>query len=155
MRLTSTAFTHGEEIPVRYTCQGEEVSPPLAWSDVPAQARSLVLVVDDPDAPDPAAPQRTFAHWLLYALPPADGSLPEGVADGALPAGTRQGRNDSGDHGWTGPCPPIGRHRYFFRLHALDTALGDLGSPNRKKLLEAIEGHVIATAELMGTYEKQ
>lgn len=155
MRLTSTAFTHGSEIPARYTCQGEELSPPLAWSGVPSQAKSLVLVVDDPDAPDPAAPQRTFAHWLLYALPPTDGSLPEDVQDDALPKGVRHGRNDSGEAGWTGPCPPIGRHRYFFRLHALDVELPDLGTPNRKKLLEAIEGHVVATAELMGTYEKQ
>lgn len=152
MRLISSAFTHGGEIPPRHTCEGDDVSPALAWADVPTNTKSLVLIVDDPDAPDPDAPKTTYAHWLLYALPAKDGELPEGVE--ALPPGTRQGRNDWKRPGWGGPCPPIGRHRYFFRLYALDAELPDLGEPDRPRLLKAIEGHVVETAELMGTYRK-
>lgn len=153
--LRSEDFEAGSEIPRAATCEGADQSPALAWTGVPPGAKSLVLVVDDPDAPDPAAPRTTWAHWLLYNLPPATTGLPRAVAPGQLPAGTRQGRNDFGRIGYGGPCPPIGRHRYFHRLYALDTLLPDLHEPKRPQLLAALEGHIVAQAELMGTYQKQ
>jgi Raf kinase inhibitor-like YbhB/YbcL family protein len=155
LAIRSPAFRDGAEIPIRHTCEGSDASPALEWSGVPAGARSLALVVDDPDAPDPAAPRMTWVHWVLYDIPPAASGLPEGVARGALPAGTRQGVNDWKRTGWGGPCPPIGRHRYFFKLYALDAPLGDLGTPTKAKLEAAMKGHVLASAELMATYEKQ
>jgi Raf kinase inhibitor-like YbhB/YbcL family protein len=155
LTLTSTAFAPGEEIPSRYTCEGEDVSPALAWSGVPAAARSLALVVDDPDAPDPAAPRTTWVHWVLYNLPVAARGLPEAVSADTLPAGTRSGRNDWGRPRWGGPCPPIGRHRYFFKLFALDEVLPDLGEPDARRLARAMAGHVLAQAELVGTYRKR
>ncbi len=153
MRITSTAFADQAEIPTLYTCEGKDVSPPLAWSDIPAGAKSLVLVVDDPDAPDPAAPQMTWVHWVLYNLPAATGGLPEGAK--TLPAGTREGVNDWKRTGYGGPCPPIGRHRYFHKLYALDTMLPDLNRPTKAKLEEAMKGHIIGQAQLMGTYQKR
>ncbi len=153
MQISATAFDDGGEIPRRYTCQGEDRSPELHFSGVPADARSLVLIVDDPDAPDPAAPKMTWVHWLLYNLPPTSKSLPTAVAD--LPAGTLAGLNDWQRTGYGGPCPPIGRHRYFFKLYALDLLLDDLKSPDKPALLAAIEGHVIAQATLIGRYQKQ
>jgi Raf kinase inhibitor-like YbhB/YbcL family protein len=155
LTIRSSAFADGAEIPMRHTCEGDDVSPPLAWTDVPAGARSLALVVDDPDAPDPAAPKMTWVHWLLYDLPPTCTALAEGPRHAALPPGTREGRNDWRRTGWGGPCPPIGRHRYFFKLYALDAVLGDLGTPTKAKLEEAMDGHVLAKAELVGTYEKK
>ncbi|HXU80778.1 MAG TPA: YbhB/YbcL family Raf kinase inhibitor-like protein [Polyangia bacterium] len=152
--LTSSDFAPGAEIPAVHTCQGDDHSPALVWSGVPAGARSLALIVDDPDAPDPRAPRTVWAHWLLYNLPPADGTLPRAVARPALPPGTREGKNDFGRTGYGGPCPPIGRHRYFHRLFALDLVLPDLGTPSRPALLQAMRGHVLETAELMGTYQK-
>lgn len=152
--LTSPAFGHGAEIPTASTCQGKDASPPLAWSGAPAGTRSFALIVDDPDAPDPRAPKMTWVHWVLYDIPPATTQLPEGVATGDLPAGTRQGTNDWKRTGYGGPCPPIGRHRYFFKLYALDTALPDLGAPTKARLEQAMEGHVLARAELVGTYQK-
>lgn len=152
LTLTSTAFAHGGDIPLLYTCQGSNVSPPLAWSGVPAAAESLVLIVDDPDAPDPAAPKMTWVHWLLYNLPPTAAGLPEGIA--ALPAGTREGLNDWRRTGYGGPCPPIGRHRYFHKLYALDSLLPDLRQPNKDQLAAAMQGHVLAAAELVGTFLK-
>jgi Raf kinase inhibitor-like YbhB/YbcL family protein len=159
LSLTSSAFSHQGEIPVRYTCeaQGKEVSPPLAWHGVPPGAKSLALIVDDPDAPDPKAPQTTWVHWVLYDLPPAATGLPEAVglsATAALPPGTRQGSNDWHRTGYGGPCPPVGRHRYFFKLYALDTVLPDLGDPDKNRLEQAMQGHVLAHAELVGTYQK-
>ncbi len=153
--IRSAAFTEGGEIPPRHTCQGEDLSPPLAWSGAPAGTKSLALVVDDPDAPDPAAPRRIWVHWILYDLPPSAIGLPEAVARDRLPTGTREGLNDWKRTGWGGPCPPIGRHRYYFRLYALDASLGDLGKPARAKLDEAMRGHVLAQATTMGTYEKK
>ena len=153
--IRSTAFTEGGEIPQRYTCEGEDVSPPLAWSGAPAGVKSLALVVDDPDAPDPAAPRTIWVHWVLYDMPPSAAGLPEGVGRDRLPPGTREGLNDWKRAGWGGPCPPIGRHRYYFRLYALDAALGDLGTPTRAKLDHAMRGHVLAQATAMGTYQKQ
>ena len=152
--LTSQAFQDGGEIPVRYTCKGADVSPPLAWCGVPPNARSLVLIVDDPDAPDPAAPRMTWVHWLLYNIPPSTGSLAEGIAVHAFPAGTLEGTNDFRKTGYGGPCPPIGRHRYFFKLYALDTMLSDLHRPARGALERAMKDHVIAHAELVGTFRK-
>jgi len=153
LTLTSPAFEHQGEIPPRYTCQGEDVSPALAWSGVPDGAKSLVLIVDDPDAPDPAAPKMTWVHWLLYNLPPDAEELAENVQ--ALPAGTLEGTNDWKRTGYGGPCPPIGRHRYFFKLYALDTVLPDLSEPDKAELEKVMEGHVIESAELIGTYQKQ
>lgn len=151
--ITSTSFREGGEIPAVHTCEGKDTSPPLAWSGVPLGARSLALIVDDPDAPDPKAPKMTFVHWVLYDLPPSASGLPEAVR--ALPPGTREGLNDWKRTGYGGPCPPVGRHRYFFKLYALDTMLGDLGTPTKAKLESAMKGHVIARAELVGTYQKR
>jgi hypothetical protein len=154
LEIRSPRFRDGGEIPREYTCEGRDVSPPLAWSGVPEGARSLALVVDDPDAPDPRNPRTTWVHWVLYDLPPDSAGLPEAVAAKDLPRGSREGRNDWKRTGYGGPCPPIGRHRYFHKLYALDRALGDLGSPTKQELERAMQGHVIAKAELVGTYEK-
>ena len=155
MRLTSTAFGHGAAIPAPYTCEGKDVSPPLAWSGVPAGAKSLALIVDDPDAPDPAAPRMTWVHWVLYDIPPAATGLAEGIAPRELPEGTREGLNDWRRSGYGGPCPPIGRHRYFFKLYALDTVLPDLVRPTKAMLEKAMKGHILEQAELMGSYQKR
>jgi Raf kinase inhibitor-like YbhB/YbcL family protein len=152
LTISSPAFAPGGPIPTEYTGEGRDVSPPLVWSGVPAGARSLALIVDDPDAPDPAAPRRVWVHWVLYDLPPGAAGLPEAVAD--LPVGSRDGKNDWGKTGYGGPMPPVGRHRYFFKLYALDAALGDLGAPTRAELLKAVEGHVLEQAEVVGTYQK-
>jgi Raf kinase inhibitor-like YbhB/YbcL family protein len=153
LKLTSTAFAQGGEIPSRYTCDGQDVSPPLAWSGVPADAKSLVLIVDDPDAPDPAAPKMTWVHWVLYNIPTSASALPEAAKQ--LPAGTLEGVNDWKRTGYGGPCPPVGRHRYFHKLYALDTVLPDLGRPSKAKLDAQIKGHIIAQADLVGTYQKR
>ncbi|MFY3744352.1 YbhB/YbcL family Raf kinase inhibitor-like protein [Anaeromyxobacter sp. Red801] len=155
LAIDSTAFAPGAAIPARHTCEGEDVSPPLRFSGVPAAARALALVVDDPDAPDPAAPRTVWSHWILYDLPPATPGLAEGVEAAALPPGAREGLNDWKRTGYGGPCPPIGRHRYFFTLYALDAPLGDLGRPTRARVLEALRGHVLEQAQLMGTYQKR
>ena len=155
MTIRSTAFEHDGEIPSLYTCEGKDRSPPLAWSGVPPGTRSLALVVDDPDAPDPAAPRMTWVHWVLYDLPPTARGLPQAVAASTLPAGTKQGTNDWKRTGYGGPCPPIGRHRYFFKLYALDVVLPDLGTPAKARVEAAMNGHVIANAELIGTYQKK
>jgi Raf kinase inhibitor-like YbhB/YbcL family protein len=154
LEIESPVFKPGGGIPRHFTCEGDDVSPPLAWSGVPDGARSLVLIVDDPDAPDPTKPQRTWVHWVLYEIPPDAGGLPEAVAPTDLPAGTREGLNDWKRTGYGGPCPPIGRHRYFHKLSALDTGLGDLGRATKAELERAMEGHVLAEAVLMGTYQK-
>jgi hypothetical protein len=154
LALTSTAFVHNGAIPAAYTCQGKDLSVPLAWGDVPAGTRSLALIVDDPDAPDPAAPKMTWVHWVLYNIPPSATALKEGVKPGDLPKGTLEGTNDWGRTGYGGPCPPIGRHRYFFKLYALDVVLPDLGSPDKKRLERAMKGHILAQHELVGTYAK-
>jgi len=150
--IASPAFTQNGKIPSRYTCDGENLSPALAWSCVPEGTKSLALIVADPDAPDPAAPKMTWVHWVLYNIPPDERGLNEGVAE--LPAGTLQGRNDWKRAGYGGPCPPIGSHRYFFKLYALDTVLGDLENPSMGKLEKSLQGHVIAEAELVGLYQR-
>ena len=155
LSISSTAFAPHGEIPVRFTCEGEDLSPPLAWAGAPAGTKGFALIVDDPDAPDPAAPRMTWVHWVLYDLPASANGLPEAVAAAALPARTREGVNDWKRTGWGGPCPPIGRHRYFFKLYALDTVLGDLSRPTQAALEQAMAGHVLARAELVGTYQKR
>ena len=152
LTITSPAFRNGGEIPRRFTCDDRDLSPPLVFGGVPAGAKSLVLIVDDPDAPDPRAPRMTWVHWVLYDLSPDCGGLPEGVKD--LPRGTRQGRNDWKRTGYGGPCPPVGRHRYFFKLCALDVELPDLGAATKAEVEAAMRSHVIEHAELVGTYER-
>lgn len=152
--LRSSSFSPNGAIPKKYTCEGDDVSPPLSWADPPPGTKSLALIVDDPDAPDPKAPQTIWVHWVLYNLPASATALPEGIAPKALPPGTRQGVNDWKRTGYRGPCPPIGRHRYFFKLYALDSELSDLGETTKSKLEQAMRGHVLATAELVGTYQK-
>ena len=151
MKLSSPAFTAGGAIPVRHSCDGEDISPPLAWSGAPAATRCFALIVDDPDAPDPAAPKMTWVHWVLYDIPASTSSLAEATA---LPHGVRAGLNDWQRADYGGPCPPIGRHRYFFKLYALDELLPDLGSPTKARLEAAMKGHVLAQAELIGTYQR-
>lgn len=150
--ITSAAFETGGLIPSRYTCNGEDISPPLSWIGVPDGAASLVLIVDDPDAPDPAAPRMTWVHWLVYNLPPDSAGLPEAVTETELPPGTRLGINDFKRTRYGGPCPPIGQHRYFFKLYALDTLLPDLGAVHKPGLLQAMDGHVLAETHLLGLY---
>jgi len=152
LTITSTSFTDGGSIPDLYTCDGEDVSPPLSWDGIPEETRSLVLIVDDPDSPDPRAPRRTYVHWLLYNIPPHVTSLP--AAPQRLPAGTREGLNDWKRVGYGGPCPSIGRHRYFFKLYALDTELMRLRQPTKAAVEAAMAGHIIAQARLVGTYER-
>jgi Raf kinase inhibitor-like YbhB/YbcL family protein len=154
LELSSPAFAPGGEIPELHTCEGRDVSPALVWRHVPRETASLVLIVDDPDAPDPRAPKMTWVHWVLYDVPPSATGLAEGIATSALPPGTREGLNDWRRTGYGGPCPPIGRHRYFFRLYSLDVKLGDLALPTRAALDAAMKGHVLASVELMGTYLK-
>jgi Raf kinase inhibitor-like YbhB/YbcL family protein len=154
LHLTSPRFQDGETIPIAFTCEGEDKAPPLHWEEAPPGTRSLALIVEDPDAPDPKRPQRTWCHWVLYNIPPGTRDLPEGAGSETLPPGVREGLNDWGRRDYGGPCPPIGRHRYIYRLFALDTALPDLGSPTRSQLLAAMEGHVIDETQLIGTYEK-
>jgi Raf kinase inhibitor-like YbhB/YbcL family protein len=154
LAINSPAFESSGQIPPRYTCDGGGRSPPLRWSGVPDGARSLVLVVEDPDAPDPAAPKRVFTHWVLYNLPADSEGLAEGIGTGDLPAGALEGRNDWQRTGYGGPCPPKGRHRYVFRLIALDTELADLGAPSKADLEAAMANHAIETAELVATYQR-
>ena len=154
LKITSSAFTHNGSIPRRYTCEGEDISPPLQWSGVPPQAKSLVLIVDDPDAPDPKAPKMTWVHWVLYNIPPDVSGLQEDERRNGVPAGALPGINDWKREGYGGPCPPIGRHRYFHKLYALDTVLPDLNRPTKARLLEAMQGHILEEAQLVGTYEK-
>jgi Raf kinase inhibitor-like YbhB/YbcL family protein len=153
MRLTSSAFAEGGEIPSQHTCEGKDISPPLAWSGAPSNTRSFALIVDDPDAPDPAAPKMTWVHWVLYNIPASVSSLAEGAHE--LPPGTLQGLNDWKRTGYGGPCPPIGRHRYFHKLYALDAMLPNLGQVAKAKLEAAMRPHVIAQVELVGTYQKK
>jgi Raf kinase inhibitor-like YbhB/YbcL family protein len=155
MEIASPAFPPNGEIPSRFTCDGANVSPALTWKDVPEGTRSLALIVTDPDAPDPQAPKATWTHWVLYNLPPGAHGLREAIPATGLPQDTAGGKNGWGKTGYGGPCPPIGRHRYIHTLYALDARLPDLGTPSRAALLAAIEGHVLAEAVLVGTYQRQ
>ena len=152
MELSSSAFDAGADIPRRYTCEGDDIAPPLNWRDVPSTAKSLALIVDDPDAPDPAAPQRTWVHWVLYDIPCDADGIPEGGKP--LPHGAREGHNDWKRSGYGGPCPPIGRHRYFFKLYALDTTLAASKPSTKVDVERAMQGHIVAQAQLIGTYQK-
>ena len=154
LAIRSPAFSNQGAIPRRHTCDGDDKSPALEWSGVPPGTKSLALIVDDPDAPDPKAPKRVYVHWVLYAIPTSATGLPEGVTSRQLPPGTREGTNDWQRTGYGGPCPPIGRHRYFFKLYALDTQIPDLGAATKADLEAAMRGHVIEQAELVGTYER-
>ena len=154
LTIRSPGFSHGGAIPPLHTCEGKDVSPALEFSGAPAGTKSLALVVHDPDAPDPKAPRIDWVHWLLYNLPPDCRGLAQGVSESALPPGTLPGVTDFRRTGYGGPCPPIGTHRYFFMLHALDVVLPDLATPDRPRLERELKGHVLATAELMGTYKK-
>ena len=149
LQLSSPAFPHGEAIPAKYTADGADVSPPLQWSDPPAETRSFVLICDDPDAP-----RGTWVHWLIWNIPADARRLPEGIpTKRELPDGARQGTNDFGRIGYGGPAPPPGKpHRYFFRLYALDTVLDVPAGARRPELEQAMQGHVLARGELMGTY---
>lgn len=152
LKLTSSAFAQNEPIPLRYTCDGENMSPPLAWSGAPPGTQSYVLIVDDPDAPDPQAPTMTWVHWIVYDLPATATELAEGV--GVLPGQAKAGINDWKRKAYGGPCPPVGRHRYVHKLYALDTAFGTLTSPTKQHVLDAMQGHVLAQSVLIGTYAR-
>jgi Raf kinase inhibitor-like YbhB/YbcL family protein len=143
--VTSSAFGADETIPPKYTCDGEGVSPPLSWANVPEATRSVAILVDDPDAPD-----GPFTHWLVTDLPPTARTLPEG---GVLPAEASTGRTDAGNTSYYGPCPTHGRHRYRFHVYALDTTIGRVES--REDFLSAIDGHVLDDGELVATYQRQ
>jgi Raf kinase inhibitor-like YbhB/YbcL family protein len=153
MTLNSPAFPQNGHIPAKYTWEGEDVSPPLAWEDVPNGAKSLVLIIDDPDAPDPKAPRMVWVHWVVYNIPSETRALPENAGKTGLPQGTVLGLNDFKKTGYGGPCPPIGRHRYFHKLYALDIAV-DLKGATKSQMERAMQGHVLAKAELIGTYQK-
>ena len=152
--VSSPAFEHETEIPSLYTCDGRDISPPLQWREFPPQTRSFALIIEDPDAPDPANPRLTWVHWMLYNIPPSTDSLSEDAGGSGLPVGTLEGLNDWRRTGYGGPCPPLGRHRYFHRVYALDCLLPDLGRPRRPAFLAAIEGHILRQAELIGTYKR-
>ena len=150
LEITSTAFSEGEMIPTRYTCDGPDVSPDLSWSGVPDAAKSLALICDDPDAP-----MGTWVHWVLFNIPSNASGLPAEIpSDDALENGARHGTNDFGRLGYGGPCPPGGTHRYYFKLYVLDTELNLDSGVTKDQLLDAMKGHILAEAQLMGTYKR-
>ncbi len=146
--LSSPGFNDGDDIPVEYTCDGADKAPPLSWEGAPDGTQSFVFIVDDPDAPDPAAPKMVWVHWVIYNLPPSTTDL-----GGALPSEAREGLNDWKQVGYRGPCPPIGRHRYFFKLYALDAMLPEQKKATKAQIEQAMEGHILAEAQLLGTYQ--
>lgn len=147
--LSSSAFTQGQPIPAAYSCKGRDISPALAWTEPPANTQSFALIMDDPDAP-----AGTWVHWVIYNIPASTRGLPEGVpTDAQLSDGSLQGTTSARSTGYHGPCPPSGTHRYFFKLYALDTTLS-IASANKEKLLKAMDGHILAQTELMGTFSK-
>ena len=152
LHIYSPAFDNGDEIPSKYTCDGADINPPLLWTGVKENARSLVLIVDDPDAPDPHAPKMTWVHWIIYNIMPHVKGLEENIK--LLPAKALEGINSWKRTGYGGPCPPIGRHRYFFKLYALDTTLEFEHLPTKPELEKAMQGHIIQRAELIGLYKK-
>lgn len=152
--LTSAAFAAHGSIPSKHTCEGPDISPPLQWSGAPNDTKTYVLIMDDPDAPDPAKPQRVYVHWVIYNIPASVTRLAENAAQTGLPSGAMHGTNDWGKQTYGGPCPPIGRHRYFFKLYALDTELTGLENPTKAELEKAMEEHLVHNAEVIGTYQK-
>lgn len=155
LAITSPAFSNSGPIDARHTCEGTDTSPELQWTGEPPETRSFAVIVDDPDAPDPKAPKLTWVHWVIYNIPATVHALPENSGKQSLPMGAKDGTNDWKRGGYGGPCPPIGTHRYFFKLYALDTVLPDLGRPTKAQLLDAMKGHVLAEAQLIGTYKKK
>lgn len=156
MQLTSSVFSHGGDLPRILSCEGGEQSPPLSWGEIPANTKSLALIVDDPDAPDPAAPKMTWVHWVLYNIPVQSSGLVAGIAGmPPLPAGTLLGVNDWQQTGYRGPCPPIGRHRYVHKLYALDLMLPKLAHATKASLEQAMHGHILEQCALVGYYQKQ
>jgi Raf kinase inhibitor-like YbhB/YbcL family protein len=153
--IQSPAFIHNEIIPMQYTCEGRDISPALEWTSVPEGTESLALIVDDPDAPDPKAPKMTYVHWVLYNIPANVPGLKEAIESKDLPEGTKEGLNDWKRLGYGGPCPPIGEHRYFFKLYALNCKLPDLSNPTKAQLEKAMEGKVISKTEFIGKYTKK
>jgi len=157
LKITSSAFTEGQPIPQKHTCQGSDVSPPLKWTGAPSNTKSFALIADDPDAPDPKAPKMTWVHWVIYDLPASTVGLPEDTPKTAsFPNGAKQGITDFKRVGYGGPCPPPGgAHRYFFKLYALDTVLDLKSGATKPELLQAMEGHILAQGQLMGTYQRK
>jgi Raf kinase inhibitor-like YbhB/YbcL family protein len=155
MKLTSPSFENQDLMAQKFTCDGENISPALEWSGAPKGTKSFALIVDDPDAPDPANPRMTWVHWVLYNIPATVSALPEGLKDQDLPKGTLQGFNDWKKTGYGGPCPPVGKHRYFLKLYALDIVLPDLKRPTKANLEKAMEAHVLSKAELIGLYQRK
>ena len=152
MQLTSTAFKQGEPIPVQYTCDGKDISPPVKWSGAPTGTKSLVLIADDPDAP-----VGTWVHWVVYDLPPGTTELAEDISKSQyISGGAKQGLNDFKHLGYGGPCPPRGKaHRYFFKLYALDTQLDLKPGATKSEVERAMQNHVLAEGQLMGTYQRK
>jgi Raf kinase inhibitor-like YbhB/YbcL family protein len=149
--IASAAFKDKEPIPSAYTCDGADVSPPLAWSTIPAAAKSFVLIVDDPDAP-----MGTWVHWVVYDLPPTRAALDENIPKtDTVPGGGKQGRSDFNRVGYNGPCPPSGTHRYFFKIYALDTMLNLPSGKSKQEVEKAMKGHVVGKGELVGTYKRE
>ncbi len=148
IKLESKVFTENGVIPAKYSCDRDNISPPLHWEEIPPGTKSLALIVDDPDAPG-----ATFVHWVLYDLSPEIRQLPEGFATQSQVIGV-QGKNDFGQSGYGGPCPPSGTHRYFFKLYALNQKLGLKPGITKQELLSAMTGHILATAELIGKYSR-
>jgi Raf kinase inhibitor-like YbhB/YbcL family protein len=155
LTLVSADYDAGGNIPAIPTCDGSDTSPALSWTGVPAGTKSLALIIDDPDAPDPAAPKMTWVHWVLYNIPVSAANLPASVRGTDLPPGTRTGLNDWKKSAYGGPCPPVGRHRYVHKLYALDVQLPDLGHPTKAELEKAMGGHILAQGQLTGTYQKK
>ena len=152
-QLKSSAFNESGKIPKKYTCESDDLSPPLEWTGAPDNTRSFALIVDDPDAPDPAKPKMVYVHWVVINIPAGTTQLAENASRSMMPSGSHTGLNDWKKAEYGGPCPPIGRHRYYFKLYALDTTL-DLNAPTRDDVEAAMEGHVLEMAQLMGTYQK-
>lgn len=155
MKIQSPVFKENGQIPSLYTCEGQDISPELYWSEVPTNTKSLVLVVDDPDAPDPNAPKMVWIHWILFNIPPSAQGLKENALINGLPTGTQIGKNSWNKQAYGGPCPPIGRHRYYHKLYALDVTLDNLNAPTIEQLQNAMQNHIIDQAVLMGTYQKR
>ena len=152
--LYSDVFPPKTAIPARYTCEGENISPPLKWTGAPAKTKTFALIVEDPDAPDPGKPTRTVTHWVVYNIPASTTMLAETASTKKMPVGSAQGSNERGAQAYMGTCPPIGRHRYFLKLYALDTTLTGLKNPKKADLQKAMEGHVVGSAEMIGLYQK-
>ncbi|MFO8062854.1 MAG: YbhB/YbcL family Raf kinase inhibitor-like protein [bacterium] len=149
--VTSTAFEHNGDIPKKYTCQGEEISPPVKWSGIPEGTKSIALISDDPDAP-----MGTWVHWVIFNIPPEKGGLEENIPkNDIINGGIKQGKNSGKETGYQGPCPPSGKHRYFFKVYALDNMLDIDSGISKQELLNAMEEHILGYGELIGLYEKE